>query len=159
GRPAPLALQRGREPRRVWLSARARPCPADRGRSRLGVATGRSAPTNRVRVATRRAGSASDATGALVPGTFGTHHRPGTHTRTACRPLERAASRRRSVWRERGATMTATYVCAADALAGWRDDVLSGKRPLLYPVGTGELARIEIGPGTVTLLGGAPGAG
>jgi replicative DNA helicase len=37
--------------------------------------------------------------------------------------------------------------------------VLSGKPPVLYPVGTGELARIEIGPGMVTLLGGAPGAG
>ena len=35
----------------------------------------------------------------------------------------------------------------------------SGKPPVLFPVGTGELARIEIGPGLVTLLGGAPGAG
>jgi replicative DNA helicase len=51
------------------------------------------------------------------------------------------------------------FVCAADALAGWRDDVLSGKPPKLFPVGTGELGRIEIGPGLVTLLGGAPGAG
>ncbi len=55
--------------------------------------------------------------------------------------------------------MTATYQCAADALAGWRDDVLSGKPPTLYPVGAGELARLEIGPGLVMLLGGAPGAG
>jgi replicative DNA helicase len=53
----------------------------------------------------------------------------------------------------------ASFVCAADALAGWRDDVLSGKPPVFYPVGTGELARLEIGPGLVTLLGGAPGAG
>jgi replicative DNA helicase len=53
----------------------------------------------------------------------------------------------------------AAFVCAADALAGWRDDVLSGKPPVLFPVGTGELARVEIGPGLVTLLGGAPGAG
>ncbi len=53
----------------------------------------------------------------------------------------------------------ASFVCAADALAGWRDDVLSGKPPTLFPVGAGELARIEIGPGLVTLLGGAPGAG
>src|SRR5262249_13414017 len=52
-----------------------------------------------------------------------------------------------------------SFVCAADALAGWRDDVLSGKPPVLFPVGAGELARIEIGPGLVTLLGGAPGAG
>jgi replicative DNA helicase len=53
----------------------------------------------------------------------------------------------------------ATFVAAADALAGWRDDLLSGKPPVRFRVGTGELAHIEIGPGTVTLLGGAPGAG
>src|SRR6516162_11343250 len=53
----------------------------------------------------------------------------------------------------------AAFVCAADALAGWRDDVLSGKPPVLFPVGTGELARVEIGPGLVMLLGGAPGSG
>jgi replicative DNA helicase len=53
----------------------------------------------------------------------------------------------------------AAFVCAADALAGWRDDVLSGTPPVLFPVGTGELTRLEIGPGLVTLLGGAPGAG
>jgi replicative DNA helicase len=55
--------------------------------------------------------------------------------------------------------MTACYQSAADVLAGWRDDVLSGKPPTLYPIGHGELACIEIGPGLVTLLGGAPGAG
>src|SRR5262249_39752112 len=43
--------------------------------------------------------------------------------------------------------------------AGWRDDVLSGKPPVLWRLGTGELARIECGPGAVLLLGGAPGAG
>jgi replicative DNA helicase len=53
----------------------------------------------------------------------------------------------------------ACFISGADALAGWRDDVLSGKPPVLFPVGTGELSRLEIGPGTVTLLGGAPGAG
>jgi replicative DNA helicase len=53
----------------------------------------------------------------------------------------------------------AAFVSAADALAGWRDDVLSGKPPVLFPVGAGELARLEMGPGLVTLLGGAPGAG
>ena len=53
----------------------------------------------------------------------------------------------------------ASFVCAADALTGWRDDVRSGKAPELFPVGKGELGRIEIGPGTVVLLGGAPGAG
>lgn len=51
------------------------------------------------------------------------------------------------------------YKPAADLLDDWRDDVLSGKGPTLYPVGGGELARVEIGPGLVTLFGGAPGAG
>lgn len=51
------------------------------------------------------------------------------------------------------------YISGADALAGWRDDVLAGAPPILYPVGAGELARLEIGPGIVWLLGGSPGAG
>jgi len=48
---------------------------------------------------------------------------------------------------------------AADVFDSWRDDVLTGEPPTLYPIGTGELARIEIGPKLVTLIGGAPGAG
>lgn len=55
--------------------------------------------------------------------------------------------------------MTANYLSAADALADWRDDVLSGKPPVRWLLGAGELARIECGPGSVLLLGGAPGAG
>jgi replicative DNA helicase len=55
--------------------------------------------------------------------------------------------------------MTAKYIMADDALELWRDNVLSGTPPRLFPIGRGELARIEIGPGLVTLLGGAPGAG
>ncbi len=51
------------------------------------------------------------------------------------------------------------FACAADVLAGWRDDVLTGKAPVLYPIGSGELGRIEAGPGLVTLVGGAPGSG
>jgi len=31
--------------------------------------------------------------------------------------------------------------------------------PTLYPIGSGELARIEIGPKLVTFIGGAPGQG
>jgi replicative DNA helicase len=53
----------------------------------------------------------------------------------------------------------ASFQCAADVLAGWRNDVLSGKPPVLFPAGSGELARVEIGPGLVSLIGGAPGAG
>jgi replicative DNA helicase len=53
----------------------------------------------------------------------------------------------------------ATYEMAADALGNWREEVLTGTPPTLYPVGVGDLARLEVGPGLVTLLGGAPGAG
>jgi replicative DNA helicase len=56
-------------------------------------------------------------------------------------------------------SQTPRFQSTADLFDGWRDDVLSGKGPTLYRVGTGELARIEIGPGLVTLIGGAPGAG
>lgn len=51
------------------------------------------------------------------------------------------------------------YLSGADALATWRDDLLSGVPPVRYPVGTGALEGIQVGPGLVTLLGGAPGAG
>lgn len=54
---------------------------------------------------------------------------------------------------------SANYRTAADVLGSWRDDVLTGKPPVLYPIGSGELSRIEIGPRRVTLIGGAPGAG
>lgn len=53
----------------------------------------------------------------------------------------------------------ADYQTAADVFDGWRDDVLTGTPPTLYPTGTGELSRIEIGPKLVTRIGGAPGAG
>jgi replicative DNA helicase len=53
----------------------------------------------------------------------------------------------------------AHYQIAAHMIAGWRDDLFTGKAPVLYPIGQGDLGRIEIGPGLVTLIGGAPGAG
>ena len=56
-------------------------------------------------------------------------------------------------------TTKTNYRSGADVLDGWRDDVLSGKPPTFYPIGEGELSRLEIGPGLVTLLGGAPGSG
>ena len=55
--------------------------------------------------------------------------------------------------------MNASFQTGTDILADWRDDVKSGEPPTLYPVGAGELERLEIGPGLVTLFGGAPGAG
>lgn len=60
-----------------------------------------------------------------------------------------------------GATMTnAKFVCAADSLDGWRDDVLTGKPPTFYRIAdSGPLTRIEIGPQLITLIGGAPGSG
>ena len=54
----------------------------------------------------------------------------------------------------------ANFQSAADCFDGWRDDVLTGSPPTFYPIASaGGLARIEIGPGLVTLFGGAPGAG
>lgn len=51
------------------------------------------------------------------------------------------------------------YVTGTEAVAGWRDGVLSGAAPVLYDVGGPSWSPIEIGPGLITLLGGAPGAG
>ena len=55
--------------------------------------------------------------------------------------------------------MKANFQTAAAVFDQWRDNVLTGKPPTLYPVGSGELSRIEIGPGLVSLFGGPPGAG
>jgi len=54
--------------------------------------------------------------------------------------------------------MNASFLSAADAIATWRDDVLSGKKPPRWSVGDG-FECLELGPGMVVLLGGAPGAG
>jgi replicative DNA helicase len=53
----------------------------------------------------------------------------------------------------------ARYQSAADLLDDWRDSILSDTPPTLYPVGSGDLGRIEVGPGLVTLFGGAPNVG
>lgn len=53
----------------------------------------------------------------------------------------------------------ANYQTACDVFDGWRDDVLAGSPPVLFPIGSGDLRRIEIGPGLVTLIGGAPASG
>jgi replicative DNA helicase len=50
------------------------------------------------------------------------------------------------------------FQAVGDILDDWRDGVLSGKPPTLHRIGEG-FDRIEIGPGIVTLIGGAPGAG
>jgi replicative DNA helicase len=51
------------------------------------------------------------------------------------------------------------FTTGSAVIATWREDVLRGKPPPLWRVGDGELARIEVGPGLVNLLGGAPGSG
>ncbi len=53
------------------------------------------------------------------------------------------------------------YTAAADVLEGWRDGLLTGTPPTFYRVAPPDtqLGRLEIGPGLVTLIGGAPGAG
>lgn len=55
---------------------------------------------------------------------------------------------------------TAKFVSAADAMDVWRDDVLTGTPPTFYAIAdSGPLARIEVGPKLITLIGGAPGSG
>jgi replicative DNA helicase len=56
----------------------------------------------------------------------------------------------------RRATTTAKFVTGEAVFAGWRDDVLTGKGPVVFPH---TLPVPEISPGHVTLLGGAPTAG
>jgi len=56
----------------------------------------------------------------------------------------------------RKSTPTAKYVTGEAVFTGWRDDVLTGKGPVVFPH---TLPVPEISPGHVTLLGGAPGAG
>ena len=55
--------------------------------------------------------------------------------------------------------MEANYDTGTAVLEKWRKEVLSGERPVLFPIGKGELARIEIGPSLVALFGGPPGVG
>lgn len=55
--------------------------------------------------------------------------------------------------------ITPKFKTAADVFAGWRENILKGEPPILYPIGTGELATVPLGPGLVTLIGGAPGSG
>lgn len=57
--------------------------------------------------------------------------------------------------------MTLGYVPATELIRGWRHDLDAGTPPTLYPVAEPDnpLARIEIGPGLVSLFGGPPGAG
>ena len=53
----------------------------------------------------------------------------------------------------------ARFTTLTDQFDEWRDELLSGTAPMRYQVGTGELDRLEIAPGDVKMIGGAPGAG
>lgn len=55
--------------------------------------------------------------------------------------------------------MTGKFVTAEQTLAGLRDDLFSGRKPVRWPLGNAGLGKIDFGPGSVLLLGGAPGAG
>ena len=52
-----------------------------------------------------------------------------------------------------------SYQTADHLLPIWEQDVRSGNPPLRFAVGEGELGHLMIGPGLVTLIGGAPGVG
>lgn len=52
-----------------------------------------------------------------------------------------------------------TFTTLGDLLGEWSNDVLHGKPPVRWPAGAGALARFPLGPGLLTLIGGAPGAG
>lgn len=52
------------------------------------------------------------------------------------------------------------FTPASEAMDNWRDELLTGNPPTFYPLAEiGPLARIEVGPRLITLVGGAPGAG
>lgn len=53
-------------------------------------------------------------------------------------------------------TPVAKFVSGDAVLAGWREDVLTGTGPVVYPHG---LPGFEVSPLQVSLVGGAPGAG
>ncbi len=53
----------------------------------------------------------------------------------------------------------ANFQPAVEILDAWWDDLMSGTPPVQYRVGIGELQRIDVGPGRVTLVGGSPGIG
>ena len=51
------------------------------------------------------------------------------------------------------------FVLAADILDELSVNLWKGDGVITYPVGQGELSRVEVGPGLVSLIGGPPGAG
>lgn len=58
-----------------------------------------------------------------------------------------------------GPPATTCFTTAVNVMASWAGSVREGRGPTLFPVGTGPLSQVEIGPGLIALLGGQPGAG
>jgi replicative DNA helicase len=54
---------------------------------------------------------------------------------------------------------TANYITGSAAFEGWAGDVLAGSAPTVYPVGNAGWDPLGIEQGSITLFGGAPGAG
>ena len=52
-----------------------------------------------------------------------------------------------------------TFSKATDLMSDYRTEAFNGTPPELYVCGEGSLRKMEIGPGVLLLLGGAPGAG
>ena len=57
--------------------------------------------------------------------------------------------------------MRGNYACGAALFDGWRGDVVSGKPPVTFPVAPPDhpLAKFEIGPGIVGMIGAPPAGG
>ncbi len=55
--------------------------------------------------------------------------------------------------------MSTTFRPASDLFAEWQKTFRSGELPPRYAVGEGDLAAVDVGPGRIMLLGGAPGEG
>ncbi len=53
----------------------------------------------------------------------------------------------------------ANFQVATQAIADWRDKLFSGEPQKIYRVGDGRLGEIELAPGRITFLGGAPAVG
>jgi replicative DNA helicase len=51
------------------------------------------------------------------------------------------------------------WMTADELFESWRNDLVDGRAPVLWPWGDGPLNTVEIGPGLVVLFGGPPGAG
>lgn len=53
----------------------------------------------------------------------------------------------------------ARFLTGQDAFADWRDSVLTGQAPPVFRVGDDDWDSVELGPGRVSIVGGAPGSG